>query len=454
MSSILFQNAQIITMNPQREIASGNLLVRDGRIAAIGKAEDGRVPSQLPRTIDARGWAILPGFVQAHVHLCQTLFRNQAEDLELLDWLQQRIWPLEAAHDEKSMRLSARLGIAELLAGGTTTILDMGSVHHYDVVFDELQRWGLRVAGGKCMMDTGDNVPAGLREHTRDSLRQSRDLMEKWHGAAGGRLRYAFAPRFALSCSERLLREITEVSKDAGCLLHTHASENVQETRLVQQRTGRRNVEYLSSLGIRGRGTCLAHCIQIDNHEIGLLAAEHTGVAHCPGSNLKLASGIAPVSRLRRAGVVVGLGADGAPCNNNLDMLHEMRLAALLQKLSAGVAALPAQAVVEMATIDGARCLGWEDEIGSLEVGKKADLVAIDLERVHMRPAPRSGDDASGSGDLYTQIVYAARAGDVVLTMVDGKILFENAEVKDMDVPELRAEAQREFSQIADRAGF
>jgi cytosine/adenosine deaminase-related metal-dependent hydrolase len=446
MGSILFQSARIVTMNARREIVHGDLLIRDDRIVAVGKSSEKGIDGAIrpDRIFNAGGWVILPGFVQTHVHLCQTLFRNQAEDLELLDWLQKRIWPLEAAHDEHSMRISARLGIAELLAGGTTTILDMGSVHHYDAVFDELEKSGIRAAGGKCMMDAGDNFPSGLRETTEESLRMSRDLMERWHGAANGRLRYAYAPRFALSCSEKLLREVAEIDAHKGSMMHTHASENQNETKLVQQRTGKRNVEYLSSLGISGRRACLAHCIQIDEHEIVLLAREHTGVAHCPGSNLKLASGIAPVVKMRQAGVVVGLGADGAPCNNNLDMLNEMRLTALLQKVSAGVGALSAQAVVEMATIDGARCLGWDDEIGSLEAEKKADLVVINLDRLHAIP----------SADLYTEIVYAARAADVVLTMVDGKILFEKGELKSIDAPALRGAAPREFIRLSARSGL
>jgi len=444
MPSILFKNANIATMNARREIIRGDLLVHDDRIAAIGKLDEHTLRNaQVDRIIDASDWVILPGFVQTHVHLCQTLFRNQAEDMELLDWLQKRIWPFEAAHDENSMRVSARLGIAELLAGGTTTILDMGSVHHYDAVFDELEKFGMRAIGGKCMMDSGDNFPTGLRETTKDSLRMSRDLMERWHGAANGRLRYAYAPRFALSCSEKLLREVAEISAAKGCMMHTHSSENIGETQLVMQRTGKRNVEFLSSLGISGQRACLAHCIQIDEKEIAMMSHEETRVAHCPGSNLKLASGIAPVVKMRKAGVVIGLGADGAACNNNLDMLNEMRLAALLQKISAGVGALSAQAVVEMATIDGARCLGWNDEIGSIEVGKKADVVAINLSDLHLLP----------SSDIYTQIVYASRASDVVMTMVDGKILFEKKEVKSIDVDALRHETQEEFVMLAKRAG-
>ncbi len=443
MPTLLFRNAQIVTMNAQREILRGDLLVHDDRIAAIGKIDE-RLFNKAPvdRTIDASELTILPGFVQTHVHLCQTLFRNQAENMELLDWLQKRIWPFEAAHDENSMRVSARLGIAELLSGGTTTILDMGSVHYYDAVFDELEKSGMRAVGGKCMMDIDDNFPVGLRETTQDSLRMSRDLMERWHGVANGRLRYAYAPRFALSCSEKLLREVAEISAAKGCMMHTHASENAGETQLVMQRTGKRNVEYLSSLGICGHRACLAHCIQIDEKEISMMAREQTRVAHCPGSNLKLASGIAPVVKMRKAGVVVGLGADGAACNNNLDMLNEMRLAALLQKISAGVGALSAQAVVEMATIDGARCLGWDDKIGSIEVGKKADLVATNMSNLHSLP----------SSDIYTQIVYSSRASDVAMTMADGEILFEKGEVKNVDVEALRHQAQEEFVRLAERA--
>ncbi len=447
MASVLLKNALLVTMNPSREVFRGDLLVRDDRIADIKRANVSRLAAAaqyIDGTIDAGRWAILPGFIQTHIHLCQTLFRNQAEDLPLLDWLRKKIWPYEAAHNAASMRSSARLGIAELLASGTTTILDMGSVHHYDEVFDELQKWGMRAVGGKCMMDAGDSVPARLLETTRDSLKESRRLFDMWHGAANGRLRYGFAPRFALSCTEPLLREVSEMANDFDCMIHTHAAETAAEEEILLKEKKRRSIAFLHELGISGSRCCFAHGVQANADEIALLAKDKTAVTHCPGSNAKLASGIAPVVQMRRAGVLVGLGADGAPCNNRLDVFAEMRLAALLQKLRHGAVALPGQALVEMATIDGARCLNWENEIGSLEIGKKADLVAIDLDTPHAYPP--------NFENIYAQIVYAARSSDVRLTMIDGRICFENGSVMEMDVDETITRANTEWEKLQQRA--
>ncbi|MDZ7343722.1 MAG: 5'-deoxyadenosine deaminase [candidate division KSB1 bacterium] len=450
MSAILLKNALLATMNSAREVFRGDILVEKDRITEIRRVESNRqtAPSsqqtKIDRTIDASRWAILPGFIQTHVHLCQTLFRNHAEDLPLLDWLRKKIWPFEAAHNATSMRLAARLGIAELLASGTTTILDMGSVHHYDVVFEELQQWGVRAVGGKCMMDAGEAVPPALLESTRDSLSTSRQLVEAWHGAAGGRLRYAFAPRFALSCSEPLLREVSQMAKSLGCMIHTHAAETAAEEALLLKEKKQRSISFFREMGITGPRCCLAHGVQAEAQEISLLAQESTRVTHCPGSNAKLGSGIAPVVSMRRAGVVVGIGADGAPCNNRLDIFAEMRLAALLQKIRYGVAAMPAKAIVEMATIDGARALNWAAEIGSLEIGKKADLVAIDLDTPHA--SPTNGED------LYASIVYAAQSRDVRLTMIDGRICFENDGVAGMDTNETVALAKEEWAKLLQRA--
>ncbi len=449
MATILFKNVLLVTMNPNREVFRGDLLIRDDCIADIRRATEAHFASeayhdQIDRTIDASRWAVLPGFIQTHLHLCQTLFRNQAEDLPLLDWLRKKIWPFEAAHNAASMRISSRLGIAELLAGGTTTILDMGSVRHYDVVFDELQQWGLRAVGGKCMMDAGDGVPSGLRETTRESLQESQHLFNAWHGAANGRLRYALAPRFALSCTELLLREVSEMAADFGCMIHTHAAETAAEEEILLKEKKLRSIAFLHEMGVSGSHCCLAHGVQVNEEEISLLAREKTAVAHCPGSNAKLASGIAPVVPMRRAGVVVGLGADGAACNNNLDIFAEMRLAAFFQKLRHGAVALPARAIVEMATIEGARCLNWESEIGSLEIGKKADLVAIDLDTPHAYPL--NGED------IYAQIVYSMQSSDVSLTVIDGRLCFENGNVVGMDIDATIAQANTEWEQLQQRA--
>jgi len=440
----LFKNALLVTMNPIREVLRGDLLVRDDRIAGINRAGQQNVGGKIDHTLDASRWAILPGFIQTHIHLCQTLFRNQAEDLALLNWLRQRIWPFEAAHDAASMRASARLGIAELLAGGTTTILDMGSARHYDVVFDELQKWGLRATGGKCMIDTGAGVPPGLLEKTAGSLQESQQLYKTWHSAANGRLRYAFAPRFALSCTERLLREVGTMARDLGCMIHTHAAETAAEEEILLQEKKYRSIDFFRELGIAGSHCCFAHGVQVNADEITSLAQDRTAITHCPSSNAKLASGIAPILQMRQAGVRLGIGVDGAACNNHLDIFSEMRLAGLLQKLQHGATALSAQAIVEMATIDGARCLNWDAEIGSLEIGKKADLVAINLDAPHAYPLNRE--------NIYAQIVYAAKNSDVRLTMVDGRVCYENGEISKMDIKATLAAAELEWKKLLQRA--
>ncbi|MGH7494821.1 MAG: 5'-deoxyadenosine deaminase [bacterium] len=454
MPGILFKNALLVTMNPARQIYRGDLLVEQDRIVALQPSRTGEAHETIKsalltahdrpaRVIDAEHCALLPGFVQTHIHLCQTLFRNHAEDLQLLDWLQQKIWPFEAAHTENSMRISARLGIAELLAGGSTTILDMGSVYHYDAVFEEAERLGLRLVGGKCMMDAGEGVPAGLRETTVASLHDSERLLRDWHGAAHNRLRYAFAPRFTLSCSEKLWEGVAERARDAKVMVHTHASETAQEEALLVQRKNLRTIAFLRALDICGPHCCFAHGVHVNEAERSILAQDGTAVAHCPSSNMKLASGLAPVAELRRAGVKVGLGADGAPCNNNLDMFKEMCLTGMIQKVRLGPTALGAQEIVEMATITGAACLGLQEEIGSLEAGKKADVTLLRLDRLHSAPA--------NDENVYAQIVYAAQARDVSLTMVDGRIVYERGELAACEAPQVVAQAEKELHQLLQR---
>lgn len=445
--SVLIRGGILVTMDGQRRVLRGDLYVENGRIAAVGTG----APATADQVIDATGMAVIPGLVQIHIHLCQTLFRGQADDLELLDWLKRRIWPLEAAHDPETLAASARLGCAELILGGTTTLVDMGTVHHTGEVFRAIAESGLRAFAGKCMMDRGDEVPPGLREDPEASLQESLDLLAQWDGAAGGRIRYCFAPRFAVSCSDGLLRAVQRIAADRGVLVHTHAAENRGECALVEAEHGCRNVEYFHRLQMTGPKLLLAHCVHLSGEEMEILARTGTRVAHCPGSNLKLASGIAPVAELRRHGVEVGLGADGAPCNNNLDGFLEMRLAALLQKVVAGPTALTAPEVLEMATLGGARALGLDGEIGSLEAGKRADVAVVDLRGLHCAPAAADGDAPDG---VISRLVYAARAADVRLTMVDGRILMQDRELLTLNAAAVAADARRALAALKRRAGM
>jgi 5-methylthioadenosine/S-adenosylhomocysteine deaminase len=392
--------------------------------------------------VNCGGNYVLPGFVQTHVHLCQTLFRGYADDLALLDWLKRRIWPMEAAHTPASLAASARLAAAELLLGGTTTVLTMETVHDTDAVFEALEPIGLRAVVGKCMMDADTAVPARLLEQTTASIDESLALHARWHGRANGRLRAAFAPRFAVSCSPALLESVAALSRERGLLVHTHASENRDEIALVRDRTGMANVAYLTHLGLASPRLCLAHCVWVDEAEQQLLAHHDVKVLHCPGSNLKLASGIAPVADMRARGIAVSLGADGAACNNHLDMFSEMRLAAGLQAITRGPGALPARDVLAMATREGARALDLQDDVGSIEIGKRADLIVIDRDRPHLATAP----------DPISAIVYAARPSDVRMTIVDGTILVDDFRLTTADHAAIEADAAGQAKALAGRA--
>jgi 5-methylthioadenosine/S-adenosylhomocysteine deaminase len=440
--SILIKGGAIITMNAGDEIVTGDLLIRDGRIVSIG--ETNAASEAGVEVVDARHCAVLPGFVQTHIHLCQTLFRGAADDLPLIDWLKRRVWPMEAAHTPASVRASARLGIAEMIKGGTTCALTMETVRHTEEVFRVVEETGFRATVGKCMMDSGADVPRELFELTSDSIQASLSLIEAWHGRASGRIRACFAPRFAVSCTRELLEGVARLSRERGVLVHTHASENRAEIEMVESATGMRNIEYLASLGLTAPHVALAHCIHLDERELAILAESGTHVMHCPSSNLKLGSGIAPIVEMLARGISVSLGADGAPCNNRLDMFTEMRTAALLQKVAHGADALPARRVLRMATSDGARALGIAHETGSLETGKRADVILVELDGLHLTPRP----------DIVSALVYAAEAADVRTVIIDGRIVMRERELLCVNEAEVLAEAGAQAELLFARANI
>jgi 5-methylthioadenosine/S-adenosylhomocysteine deaminase len=439
VSSTLIRNATILTMNDGMEVVNGSVSVRDGRIAAVGA--EPTEPHDV--TIDGSGQFLLPGFIQTHVHLCQTLFRGYADDMRLLEWLRTRVWPMEAAHTPQSLRAAARLACLEMLQSGTTSILTMETVHDTDAVIEATAGTGIRAAIGKCLMDeTTPDAPERLCENGRSALDESIDLFHRYHGTDNGRIRVVFAPRFALSCSWELLGEIAATAATMGALVHTHASEQRDEIAMVRAMTGRSNIEYFEAVGLLSPQLNIAHCVWVDDEEQELLAARDANVTHCPGSNLKLGSGVAPVPEMRARGVCVSLGADGAACNNHLDMFSEMRLATTLQSMRLSPGALSASDALWMATRAGARAIGLEAETGSIEVGKKADLILIDGRSTRISPSP----------DPFSAVVYAAQAADVRLTIVDGEVLVRDGVPVHLDAAAIAADARREASALAGRA--
>lgn len=439
---LLIKNGLLVTMNPQRDILKADILIENDRIIKI----EADISAAGARVIDAADKLVIPGLIQAHVHLCQALFRGMADDMELLDWLRKRIWPLEGAHDQDSLYYSALLGSAELLRGGTTGIIDMGTVRHTEMVFQAVLKAGLRYLGGKCLMDCGEGLPDALRDDPESAIEESMALYRRFNGLEDNRVRYCFCPRFVLSCSDRLLRQVARVSASENIPVHTHASESRAEVLLVEKERGFPNVHYLDNLGLCTPNLILAHCIHLLDSEKDVLARSGAHIVHCPGANLKLASGIAPIPDLLARGAGVSLGADGAPCNNLLSMFNEMRLAALIHKPHNGPTAMPAETVFAMATLGGARAMGMADQIGSLETGKKADVAVVSLDGWHHQP-PR------GAG-VYTHLVYQALSADVCATIVDGRVLMEGGHIYTVPADEVKLCAAAALDRVRQRCGL
>ncbi|MFW6449215.1 MAG: 5'-deoxyadenosine deaminase, partial [Halobacteriota archaeon] len=316
-----------------------------------------------------------------------------------------------------AMRVAAELGYLECIESGTTTVIDHLSVHHAEEAFEAAIEMGIRGRLGKVLMDK--NAPEGLKEGTDEALGETERLVRRYHGAADGRIRYAVTPRFAVSCSEACLRGAREIAdRHDGVRIHTHASENEDEVSTVREETGMRNVHWLDAVGLTGEDVVLAHCVHTDESERKLLAETGTHVTYCPSSNMKLASGVAPIPDYLDRGINVALGNDGPPCNNTLDPFTEMRQASLLGKVETGdPTTLPAEAVLRMATRNGARAAGF-DRVGALRQGWKADVIGLSTDAARATPVH----------DVRSHLVFAAHGDDVEFTMVDGEVLYDRGE--------------------------
>jgi cytosine/adenosine deaminase-related metal-dependent hydrolase len=439
-------------MDAAGTIVRGDLLVRDGVIAAIGAG----VPPALGRaraeeSIDASGCFVLPGLVQGHIHLCQTLFRGLAEHHDLLRWLRERIWPLEAAHTEASLQASARLGLLEGLASGVTCVNDMGTVRHTEALGASLEESGVRAVFGKALMDQGEGVPATLRERTRDALEGALAVAKRFHRAAAGRLSVSLAPRFILSCSEALWRDVSAASREHGLLVHTHIAESPTEGREVEAAVSTTAARYFATRAVLSERFVGAHGVWLAEEELALMKRADAALVHCPGSNLKLGSGFANVREWKRAGLRCGIGSDGAACNNRLDPFHEMSLAAGLSRALHGASEVPAgsepldaREVLALATCEGARALGLGDRTGSLEPGKQADVIVVENSAPHHAP--------NAEADPYATLVHATRAADVRATLVAGRVLYRDGAWSTLDPARVLAEARAEARALVRRA--
>ena len=437
MPTLLISNATLVTMNPSRDVLQGDVFIEDGVIAEIPSTQ-----KEADINLDASGMLALPGFIQVHVHLNQTLFRGLADDMDVVDWLRLRIWPFERAHNYASLYASARLSIAEMIRGGTTTAFTMETINHTEAAFEAAGQMGFRATIGNAMMDRWEVGTEMIGEDTRTALNKSHELYKLYHGTEDGRLGYAFCPRGTRNVTDELWREVAGLAKDRNIRLHSHAAENKEQTDRLSH-FGGREIDYLNSVGAVGPELVLAHCVWLTEEEQAMLAGKGTHVAHCPSANLKLASGIAHVPEMMAMGVNVALGADGAPCNNNLDMLTEMRHAALIHKPRQGPKSMPAETVLEMATLGGARAMGLEAQIGSLEAGKKADITLIRRRALHAWPQVNT--------DPYAEVVYEHHAADVDTVIIDGNVILRGGQFTLCDEEEIMRDAQSELAALLSR---
>ena len=419
MSRLLLEGGTLVGLADPFDIQSStDLYAENGTIAAIG-SEALRLaagPGEPVERLKVEGKWVLPGFVQAHLHLCQTLLRNGPEDLELLPWLAFHVWPGEAALDPDTLTISARLGLAECLASGVTAVLDMGTVRHSDSLFRAAARAGVRYTGGNVLMDDPSTTPEELLATADEGLAETERLHATWHGRERGRLRVAVQPRFAVSCTDDLLRRAAALAAEKGLTIHTHAAESAAECGLVLERTGRDNIAYLDAVGLLGPKSCVAHAVHTDAGAWRVLAERGAAAIHCPSSNLRLRSGVCPVVPMRRAGVRVALGSDAASCNDRLDPFREMRLAALLPRTRPQGGELRAFEALRLATWEGGRALDLPGLEG-LTPGGRADFAILDPDAGWALPESRSGEP-------YSAIVHAMGPENVSATVVDGVLRY------------------------------
>ncbi|MCK5056906.1 MAG: amidohydrolase family protein [Candidatus Aminicenantes bacterium] len=397
----------------------GSLLIKDGKIAQIYREPEKPEPAEIQGAEIISGHPsklIFPGFIQSHIHLCQTLHRNLAEEMPLLQWLTDEVWPYEATLDRKKMGRAVIMGLKEIISSGTTAILDMGTVHEQEVIFEIMGRVGFRYTGGKAMMDKVSNAPEGLKESMDESLDESIRLYEKFHRSHDGLLHYALSPRFLLSCSDELLRQVKIFSDDNDLIIQTHGAEHPDEVETIKKKIGFGNIAYLEKIGALNNNTVITHAVHVDENEKEILQDYAIAVVHCPSTNLKLGSGIAPVNEYLQRGITVGLGTDGAPCNNSHSVFFGMKLASLLQKgINHNPLLFPAEESLRMVSLRGAEIIKMGDTVGSIEEGMDADLAILNMD---------SPQTYNFEENPAAAIVFGADARNVYATMVRGKFLY------------------------------
>ncbi|EXJ86301.1 hypothetical protein A1O3_03252 [Capronia epimyces CBS 606.96] len=451
---MLYTHATIITVDQTRRVISdGALLVHDDKIVDVGKTTELTTKYPEEAQYDLSNHIVMPGMVSTHMHCVQSILRGIAEDRDLISWMCDRIWVAQGNITPPEAYAAARLSMAEMLKGGTTCFIESLWAERYgfDGLVKAVDESGIRGCLGKVVMDRRADQPEfrnrmhhGLVED-RQSLANAVQMHDKWHGSSDGRVQVWFGARTPGGVTTELLTEMSSIAREKGIRITMHCLEEKADRDVFDQDFKKGPMQYCEEIGLLGDRTVLIHMVWLEDDDIHRLATTRTHIAHCPSSNMKLGSGFCPVPKLLDNNVNVGIGCDGAPCSNTLDLFQEMSLAAKLQKgLHLNPKLLPAETMIEMATIKGAEAVGLVDKIGSLEIGKQADFIGIKVENLHQVP----------TYDPVSTVVHATNARDVKLVVVNGKVTVENGQLTTMDEAEVIREGIKAGKAVLSRANL
>jgi len=447
MSSILIKNGAIVTVDETNQVyKTGYVFIEDDLISAIGAGEASSKYRKADIVIDAALMAVMPGIVNAHTHLFQTFIRGLADDKPLIDWLKAAIWPVAQALTEEEAYVAAIVGMVENIRGGATSVIDHQYIHtepgNDDGVCRAADEAGLRFLLARGWTDQ-DYYPAFMEEQEQ-IIRETTRLRKKWEINGDGRIRVEFGPLIPWGCTEDTMRRTHDISRGWGAGTHIHVAETKNEVDINLEKRGNRHIEWLAEIGVLGPQMQLVHSVWLDDNEIELVAKHNAIVVHCPVSNMYLASGVARVPEMLERGITVALGSDGPGSNNTQDMLEVLKTTALLHKVNTlNATVLLPEDVLQMACRGGAVAFGLPEQIGSLEVGKKADVVLVDLDTSMIMPVHR----------VPSALVYNASSRDVDTVIVDGRILMRDKEVAFLDEKALLVRARQACANLFERAG-
>ncbi|MEM2896435.1 MAG: amidohydrolase [Candidatus Bathyarchaeia archaeon] len=428
MVDLLIKNGKIVTMDNERTIIdSGSIAIEEGKIIAVGKSDALTKEYKSEFTVDAKDKIVIPGLINTHTHLYQNLLKGMTDSLTLVDWISEVLYPLShvANEDLQAGRYDigyygALMAFLEMLRSGTTCFVGMDGPNPF--ICKAAKEIGIRGIHSLVMVDIW--IPEDVRLPVEKQVELSKEIITKWHGAENGRIKCMIGPSTPFCCTEEFLLECKRISDKHNLWLNIHMSETEYEVKLIKDNYGKRPAEFLNDIGFLSPKLLAVHCVHLDEKEIRILKSKDVKVSHNPESNMKLASGIAPIIKMLNSGITVGLATDGSASNDNLDMFEAMRTAAFLHKLSTGnPRVISAQKVLEMATIDAARAIGLSDEVGSIEVGKKADITIINAKKASLQPIH----------DVVQTLVYCASGADVATVIIDGKIIFDEGRIITLD---------------------